>query len=604
MPYTKPSEAPDYVPKEKKKQWIAVFNSAWDKAKADGKSDKEAESSAFAQANGVAGPNSKKAAQGTIMEPSHGDATKGVRYLVPEGKHLPYTGADGKPDHRLMGAAWAALHGGYRGNKYEGPGRESAIAKLRSIYRSVGMTPPGDKSSEEKFAEVGMGSKELFAQIFKVSDIDQTVSGFLVAEQPDMMDEIWDYDSSKGYFRAWNTKFAEKTDGESVGNLRSMHTKIAAGKFTSMDYDDESKRIFVTAKVVDLDEWEKVREGVYTGFSIGAKYVRKWRDGKYTRWTGDPYEGSLVDNPAIPDCSFVHKFADGTEQVQHFATRKTESEESAQKGMGRISHLAQTLDGLNSALEMADYDHQATGTHSSALERLHTHAKHLHDAFAAYTQEQVDEHKKQHSKKTLSEEDDEMKNKELREKFVRLQTEVGDILKAMDHKEPDEDDKPDHSAADCKDAECKYHGKSKGVSGSGGPDESAHGAPSVGGPREIESSNAHWSGKMAGVETALKGYDARLDQIEELARETANLVMKIGDQLKPTNVNKNATVSKAADNEVTDAQKAAVKEIEKLKETDPTAAATLAIKMAQENPRFLIGGSRLLPAPASSGSGR
>jgi len=41
-----------------------------------------------------------------------------IKYLVPEGKHLPYTDESGKPDHNLMGAAWAALHGGYRGNKY------------------------------------------------------------------------------------------------------------------------------------------------------------------------------------------------------------------------------------------------------------------------------------------------------------------------------------------------------------------------------------------------------------------------------------------------------------------------------------------------------
>src|ERR1700745_2896019 len=69
-----------------------------------------------------------------------------VKYLVPEGQPLPYTGEDGKPDHRLMGAAWAALHGGYRGNKYEGPGKDAAIAKLRGIYKSEGMTPPGEES--------------------------------------------------------------------------------------------------------------------------------------------------------------------------------------------------------------------------------------------------------------------------------------------------------------------------------------------------------------------------------------------------------------------------------------------------------------------------
>lgn len=516
-----------------------------------------------------------------------------MQYLVPDGKHLPYTDANGKPSHRLMGAAWAALHGGYRGNKYEGPGKDSAIAKLKKVYHAEGMTPPDEKSSEEKFAEVGMGNKELFAQIFKVSMADHTVSGFLVAEQPDIVDEIFDYDSSKAYFKAWNSKFAEKTDGESVGNLRSMHNKIAAGKFTQMDYDDESKRVFVTAKVVDLDEWEKVVEGVYTGFSIGAKYVRKWRDGKYTRWTGDPYEGSLVDNPAIPDCTFIRKNSDGTEQVCKFAAPK--SAEDAEKGMGRISHLAQTLDSLNSALEMADYEHQATGKKSHALDRLHTHAQHLHDAFAAYTQEQVDDQKKQHSKKTISQEEDDMKNAELREKFVQLRKQADDILKAMD------DDKPDHTAEDCKDADCKYHGKSKAVpSGSGSPDTGSQGAPSVGSPKESESSNAHWPGKVAEIDGAQKAYNARLDKLEELCQGTADLVLKISSQLVPTSVVK--TVTKSADNDPeTDAKvKEAAAKIEKLKETDPIAAATEAIKLSQASPRFMVGGTRFLPAPAQN----
>jgi hypothetical protein len=56
--------------------------------------------------------------------------------------HLRVRGTDGKPDHRLMGAAWAALHGGYRGNKYEGPNKPEALAKLKSLYESEGMDLP------------------------------------------------------------------------------------------------------------------------------------------------------------------------------------------------------------------------------------------------------------------------------------------------------------------------------------------------------------------------------------------------------------------------------------------------------------------------------
>ncbi len=78
---------------------------------------------------------------------------RAVKYLVKDAKgegHLPYTKDDGKPDHRLMGAAWAALHGGYRGNKYSGPNKAEALAKLTRLYKSEGMdTPKESKSADE-----------------------------------------------------------------------------------------------------------------------------------------------------------------------------------------------------------------------------------------------------------------------------------------------------------------------------------------------------------------------------------------------------------------------------------------------------------------------
>ena len=55
--------------------------------------------------------------------------------------HLPVK-INGKVDHRLMGAAWAALHDGYRGNVYEGPGKEEAIRKLKALYADEDMEPP------------------------------------------------------------------------------------------------------------------------------------------------------------------------------------------------------------------------------------------------------------------------------------------------------------------------------------------------------------------------------------------------------------------------------------------------------------------------------
>lgn len=60
--------------------------------------------------------------------------------------HLRVRDVSGKLDHNLMGAAWAALHGGYRGNKYGGPNKQQAISKLTKLYRSEGMPLPNTKS--------------------------------------------------------------------------------------------------------------------------------------------------------------------------------------------------------------------------------------------------------------------------------------------------------------------------------------------------------------------------------------------------------------------------------------------------------------------------
>jgi hypothetical protein len=73
--------------------------------------------------------------------------TKATDYLVVEDSkkpstwHLPVK-RNGKPDHDLMGAAWAALHEGHRGNKYQGPDKAKALSKLKALYKSEGMDVP------------------------------------------------------------------------------------------------------------------------------------------------------------------------------------------------------------------------------------------------------------------------------------------------------------------------------------------------------------------------------------------------------------------------------------------------------------------------------
>jgi hypothetical protein len=168
-----------------------------------------------------------------------------------------------------------------------------------------------------------MRDLQLFARLTKVDEIRHEVTGVLAEEAPDKSGEILDYESSKPFFKAWNAEFEKATEGKSLGNVREMHQPVAVGKFVRVEYDDPAKQIVVTAKIVDRDAWQKVTEGVYTGFSIGGNYVKSWRDGEYVRYTAEPNEGSLVDNPCMYGAHFSAIKADGTTELRKFAMNST-----------------------------------------------------------------------------------------------------------------------------------------------------------------------------------------------------------------------------------------------------------------------------------------
>lgn len=63
--------------------------------------------------------------------------------------HLPVK-RNGKPDHRLMGAAKAALTVGYRGQKYQGAQKEEALKKLKALYEAEKMTWKSEAIMEDQ----------------------------------------------------------------------------------------------------------------------------------------------------------------------------------------------------------------------------------------------------------------------------------------------------------------------------------------------------------------------------------------------------------------------------------------------------------------------
>lgn len=165
-----------------------------------------------------------------------------------------------------------------------------------------------------------MTELSLFLPLTKVDAAQRLVYGVATAESVDRAGEVCDYASTKPLYEKWSGGIAKATDGRSMGNVRAMHGKVAAGKVTAITFNDDARQIEVCAKVVDDAEWKKVEEGVYTGFSQGGAYAKRWKgDDGVMRYTADPSEISLVDLPCLPSATFQVLKSDGGAETRPFA---------------------------------------------------------------------------------------------------------------------------------------------------------------------------------------------------------------------------------------------------------------------------------------------
>lgn len=203
----------------------------------------------------------------------------------------------------------------------------------------------------------------LIFNAFKVDEVKREVWGIATSSAVDKTNEVCDYKAMKPLIQAWSEEFAEATKGLgdeqfSLGNIREMHTDKAVGKAIAIEFDDENELVTLGAKIVDDDAWKKCWEGVYTGFSIGGKYVGakvKQADGT-VKVVIKPAEFSTVDNPCNPDAHFTAVKSDGTTEVHKFAASAAQESTmaaakkairlvatTAKKGMYQIGYLADIL---------------------------------------------------------------------------------------------------------------------------------------------------------------------------------------------------------------------------------------------------------------------
>ncbi|MEI6730786.1 MAG: hypothetical protein WCL30_05955 [Pseudomonadota bacterium] len=187
----------------------------------------------------------------------------------------------------------------------------------------------------------------LFIPITKVDVAQRLVYGTLSEEIADKAGEILDYAGSKPEFEKWSRGLSDASGGKNLGNVWAMHGSVAAGKFVDIAFDDKNKRISGVAKIVDDDEWQKVLEGVYTGFSIGGGYAKRWNDSKnpaLMRYIPILSEVSLVDNPAVPTATFEVVKQDGSVEMRKFTLGKIEADSELLKTISVLQERIAVLE--------------------------------------------------------------------------------------------------------------------------------------------------------------------------------------------------------------------------------------------------------------------
>ncbi len=141
---------------------------------------------------------------------------------------------------------------------------------------------------------------KLFIGFTKKDEDQKIVTGYASSEALDSQGEIVEKDAIARALPGYLGEVDQTTGKFRYGNLREMHQMSAVGKTMKAKVDD--KGLWIEGKVVDKDAWEKVKEGVYAGFSIGGKIIKqvgnRIKDLKLS-------EISLVDRPANPDAVFA-----------------------------------------------------------------------------------------------------------------------------------------------------------------------------------------------------------------------------------------------------------------------------------------------------------
>lgn len=140
----------------------------------------------------------------------------------------------------------------------------------------------------------------MFAQITRVDEEKRLVYGVATDETPVRewpgvdIDVVVTHEATKRAVERWMK----------WGNIREMHQPSAVGVARSVEFNDATRETFVTAYIADDQAWEKVKSGVYRGYSINGP-IKTWNHDKKLKRVSvtdfDLDEISLCDRPKNPN---------------------------------------------------------------------------------------------------------------------------------------------------------------------------------------------------------------------------------------------------------------------------------------------------------------
>jgi len=143
----------------------------------------------------------------------------------------------------------------------------------------------------------------IYAPFTKADSDERIVEGYASTEAVDSQGEVVKLEALEKALPDY-MKFA---------NLREMHQWSAVGKTLQAKIDHKKRGLWIKGKIVDKEAWEKVKEKVYNGFSIGGKVLKKIGNVIYELILN---EISLVDRPANPEAVFSLVKFEGGEIVE------------------------------------------------------------------------------------------------------------------------------------------------------------------------------------------------------------------------------------------------------------------------------------------------